>query len=124
MGDCWMEAYNKINFHNDYDGWNISNDTKNLGFEEKWDLGGDDGHYDFILWLKNYFSYEHPELAKLVYISFLKASEDIKRAYDPVVLFSLDLFLKKGKQEYPIPSENEDIDPMDFPEFKNWINKK
>ena len=106
----WKNAYYNMKAINPRNsGFNYCEETAALGFQERWDLGGDAGHFDFINWLSGYFSYTHFDVCELVFRSFCAAKENPQRAYDPCVLFALSEFTRAGQPShyYPDPADDE-----------------
>lgn len=120
----WFVAFYEIKpIDQNNSGFNLSKSTKEFGFKKEWNLGGDDGHSDFLRWLEGWFSFEHDIVAEAVYKSFLAAKTDPKRLYDKHVLFALDLFIKSDNNIGYMACPDDDCpspDPMSDPEFKEW----
>ena len=107
-------------------GFNYCDSTKALGFKPRWNLGGDNGHYDFITWLDCYFIYEHPNTHLAVYSAFVSAKEDATKAYQTSVLYALELFYLKGQPSYTYGVEDaylEETDHLDDPSHVNRENE-
>ena len=104
--------------------YNFTKQTEALRFLPQWNLGGDDGHYDFSLWLDGCFSYSHTVVCSSVYQSLLAAAIDPIRAYDRHVLYALDMFYQEGKPRRMYPDsilEDEDYeDPYTDLNYKLW----
>lgn len=79
--------------------YNLCEATAKLGFKKEWNLGGDDGHGDFIQWLYKYFQYKYPVEYQIIMLYAKQASDDPTKAYNPYVYFALDKYYKAGQPE-------------------------
>lgn len=119
LHDLW-DAVQPINENSS--GFNAAPETLELGFDPAWELGGDDGHGDFMEWLANIFQHKYPCEFGHILRGFREAAKPnmANKAYNPWVYFALKLFNDEG--QLGAPGYNEDMDYDDAYDCSDEMN--